>query len=63
MPCSWRTVGPPGFGLAEHASVSLLPSPTRKLELFARIEMFYKDALRHTALGFAGLDRGALRGP
>jgi hypothetical protein len=33
------------------------------LELFARIEMFYKDALRHTALGFAGIDCGALRGP
>jgi len=42
---------------------SLLPSPTRRLELFARIEMFYKDALRRMALGFAGLDCGALRGP
>jgi hypothetical protein len=33
------------------------------MELFARIEMFYKDALRRMALGFAGLDCGALRGP
>jgi hypothetical protein len=32
------------------------------MELFARIEMFYKDALRHTALGFAGPERYALRG-
>jgi hypothetical protein len=26
------------------------------MELFARIEMFYKDALRQTALGFVELD-------
>jgi hypothetical protein len=32
------------------------------MELFARIEMFYKDALRRTALGFAEPDCYALRG-